>query len=79
MNSPRHNALAAHHRVKQKQEAAALQQTLARFDPEYIAKLKHDALVAANAELRGADATVIVRAAQDRFEAYVKFLTEKQA
>jgi hypothetical protein len=76
MTTPRDHA---YRRIKQKQDATALQQKLARFDPEYIAKLQHDALVAANAELRGSDATVIVRAAQERFEAYIKFLTEKQA
>jgi len=76
MTTPRDHA---YRRIKQKQDATAFQQKLARFDPEYIAKLKRDALVAANAELRGADPLAVTRAAQERFVAYINFLTEKQA
>jgi len=52
------------------------QQYLARVGPEQTAKLRHDALVAANKRLlpQGASADEVVRAAQELFEESVRFL-----
>lgn len=70
------NASSAYRRVMKKQQDAALQHALAGFDPEYLSKLRHDCLVAANARLRGASADEIVRDAQKDFEGRIRFLTE---
>jgi hypothetical protein len=78
-----HNHKAAHSRIAQKRYAAersawtaAIQQTLAGLEPEYLAKLKHDCLRSANVRLRGASAEEVVREAARDLEGRLRFMTE---
>jgi RecA/RadA recombinase len=63
------------HKRRVAKKAAAVQQTLAGLDPEYLEKLKHDCLRAAHNRLRGASPAEVVRQAQEHFDASVRFLT----
>jgi len=80
MNTPEQNRISAARRAADKRkraESAAAVQAAAKLPPEYLAKLKHDCLVAANALLPGASAEEIVREAERHFESRIRFLTEK--
>jgi hypothetical protein len=73
------NHAAAATRIADKAKRAALQQhqSVAGLTPEYVTKLRHDALTAAHNRLRGTGATPeeVVREAQAHFDASVRFLT----
>ena len=49
------NRVAAARRIADKKRRDAFNQNIARIGPEYVAKLRHDCLRAANERLRGAD------------------------
>jgi hypothetical protein len=77
------NHKAAYSRIAQKRYAvnrsartAAVQQTLAGLDTEYLAKLKYDCLRSANVRLRGAGPEEVVREAARDLERRLRFLTE---
>jgi hypothetical protein len=61
-------------RVADKARRDEFQQLLAKLDPEYVTKLRHDCLRAANEQVRGADPRVVVREAEKHFESRVRFL-----
>jgi hypothetical protein len=75
-SNARRRVAAKHRAVKQ---AAAAQQALAGFDPDFIAKLRLDCLRAANTRLAGSDPDTVVREAQRDFDARIRFLTEKSS
>ncbi len=64
-------------RTKEAEEQAAFQQFVAGLDPEYVSKLRHDALRSAHDRLRGADPQQVAAEAARGFESYVRFLIEK--
>jgi hypothetical protein len=66
-------------RVAEKAKRDAFQQLLSKLDPEYVAKLRHDCLRAANTRLPGADPHTLVREAEQHFESRVRFLTEEKS
>ncbi len=66
-------------RSKQAEEQAALQQFVAGLDPDYVSKLRHDALRSAHDKLRGADPQEVAAEAARGFESYVRFLMGKGA
>jgi hypothetical protein len=81
-----HNHKAAYSRIAHKRytakrsaQTAAVQQTLAGLDPEYLAKLKHDCLHSANVRLRSASAEEVVREAARDLEGRLRFLTGGQS
>jgi hypothetical protein len=77
MKSPA-NATNAYRRVAAKEqrqrERDEFQQLLAKLDGETIAKLRYEALRAANTRMPGADPHAVVREAQLHFESQVRFL-----
>jgi hypothetical protein len=77
MKSPTNHVSAAR-RVAAKRHREAAQQALSKLDPEYVAKLRHDALRSANERLRGADPHAVVQEAEKDFRARVAFLTGAQ-
>jgi hypothetical protein len=68
------NSANAYRRVAHKKERDAFQQSLSKLDPEYVTKLRHDALRAANERLPGADPFAVVREAEKDFRSRVAFL-----
>jgi len=66
-------------RVAEKAKRDAFNQLLTKLDPEYVAKLRHDCLRAANAALPGADPRAVVREAEQHFESRVRFLVGKSS
>jgi hypothetical protein len=66
-------------RVAEKAKRDAFQQLLSKLDPEYVAKLRHDCLRAANEQLRSADPHAVAREAERHFESRVRFLTEEKS
>lgn len=64
-------------RTKEAEEQTALQRFVAGLDPEYVSKLRHDALRSAHDKLRGADPQQVAAEAERGFESYVRFLMEK--
>jgi hypothetical protein len=84
MNSPRlttpNNRVAAARRIADKKRDA-FNQLLSKLGAEHVAKMRHDALVAANKQLlgSGASAEQVVRQAQINFEAQVRFLVGERA
>jgi hypothetical protein len=79
MKSPTNNANAAARRIAYKRHRDAFQQNLSKLDPEYVAKLRHDALRSANERMRGADPFAVLQEAEKDFRARVAFLTEKSS
>jgi hypothetical protein len=78
MKSPA-NYANSNRRVAEKAKRDEFQQLLNTLDPEYVTKLRHDCLRAANDRLRGADPHAVVREAEQHFESRVRFLTEKKS
>jgi hypothetical protein len=80
MNAPK-NVVSAARRVADKrkraeraEEQTALQRFVAGLDPEYIVKLRHDALRSAHERLHGAPPEKVTAEAEQAFEAQVRFL-----
>jgi hypothetical protein len=61
-------------RVADKAKRDELQQLINKLDPEYVTKLRHDCLRAANEQLSSADPHAVVREAEKHFESRVRFL-----
>jgi len=61
-------------RAEQAEEQSTLQQFVAGLDPEYVAKLRYDAMRSAHERLRGASPDEVVREAEQALEAQVRFL-----
>jgi hypothetical protein len=61
-------------RVADKARRDEFQQLLAKLNPEYVTKLRHDCLRMANEQVRGADPRAVVREAERHFESRVRFL-----
>jgi hypothetical protein len=83
MNTPEQNRISAARRAADKRkraESTAAIQAAAKLPPEYLDKLRHDCLVAANTALPGAPPEEVVREAMRHFESRIRFLTtEKQS
>jgi len=62
-----------------KKHEAAVKQALSSLPSEYLDKLRHDCLVAANTRLRGASPEEVVAEAERDFEGRLGFLTEKSS
>jgi hypothetical protein len=76
--SPKNHINAAR-RVADKARRDEFQQLLSKLDSEYVSKIRHDCLVAANGRLRGASpAEVVAEAARD-FEGRIRFLTARSS
>ena len=73
-----YNSNAAARRVAEKARRDEYQKLLSKLDPEYVTKLRHDCLRAANARLGvGSDPRAVVREAEQALEAQVRFLLTK--
>jgi hypothetical protein len=62
-----------------KKHEPAVKQALSSLPSEYLDKLRHDCLVAANTRLRGASPEEVVAEAARDFEGRLRFLTEKSS
>jgi hypothetical protein len=76
--TPNHHVAGAR-RIADREKRNAFQQLLAKLDPEYVTKLRHDCLRAANEQLSSADPHAVVREAERHFESRVRFLTEDRS
>ena len=64
---------------RKRAEKAAVERAIAGLDPEYVSKLRHDALRAAHERLPGATPEEVTREATKDFESRVRFLIGKGA
>jgi hypothetical protein len=79
-NTPEQNRISAARRAADKRkraESTAAVQAAANLPPEYLDKLRHDCLVAANARRPGASPEEVTREAARDLEGRLRFLTEK--
>jgi hypothetical protein len=69
-----YNSNAAARRVADKTKRDEFQQLLARLDPEYVTKLRHDILRMTNIRDPKSDPHEVVRSAERTFREAVRFL-----
>jgi hypothetical protein len=62
---------------RRRAEKAAVDQAIAGLDPEYVSKLRHDALRSAHERLPGATPEEVTAEAAKDFESRVRFLIGK--
>ncbi len=75
MTTPEHNKrVSIARRMADKRKRDAARAALADIDPDYLAKLRHECLKAANATHPGADPSIIVEEAERHLRARLAFL-----